>query len=75
MKHYLSYVEDVIKGKWNAPAITNYGNNTLKNCDIARNIERLHILFEKCGIKAGDNVAICARNSAEWCAAFLAVTT
>ena len=75
MKHYLSYVGDVIKGNWNAPAITNYGNNTLKNCDIARNIERLHILFDKCGIKAGDNVAICARNSAEWCVAFLAITT
>ncbi len=75
MKHYLSHVEDVIKGKWNSPAITNYGNNTLKNCDIARNIERLHILFEKCGIKAGDNIAICARNSAEWCVSFLAVTT
>ena len=75
MKHYLSYVEDVIKGKWNAPAVTNYGNNTLKNCDIARNIERLHIFFEKCGIKPGDNIAICARNSAEWCVSFLAITT
>ena len=75
MKHYLSYVEDVIKGKWNAPAVTNYGNNTLKNCDIAINIEKLHILFDKCGIKAGDNVAICARNSAEWCVAFLAIVS
>ena len=75
MKHYLSYVEDVIKGKWNAPAVTNYGNNTLKNCDIAINIEKLHIFFDKCGIKAGDNVAICARNSAEWCVAFLAIVS
>ena len=75
MKHYLSYVEDVIKNRWELPAITNYGNNSLKNCDIARNIERLHILFKQCGIKVGDNVAICARNSAEWCVAFLAITT
>ena len=75
MKHYLSYVEDVIKNRWELPAITNYGNNSLKNCDIARNIERLHILFEQCGIKVGDNVAICARNSAEWCVAFLAIAT
>lgn len=75
MRHYLSYVEDVVKGGWEKSAITNYGNNTLKNCDIARNIERLHILFEQCGVKEGDHVAICARNSAEWCVAFLAITS
>ncbi|MBO7240783.1 MAG: AMP-binding protein [Bacteroidaceae bacterium] len=75
MKHYLSYIEDTIKKNWNTPSITNYGGTTFKNCDVAKNIERLHILFEKCGIKEGENVAICARNSAEWCVAFLAVVT
>ena len=75
MRHYLSYIEDVVKNGWNKPAITNYGGNTLNNCDIAKNIERLHILFKECGIKEGDNVAICARNSAEWCVAFLAIAT
>ena len=75
MRHYLSYIEDVVKNGWNKPAITNYGGNTLNNCDIAKNIERLHILFKECGIKEGDNVAICARNSAEWCVVFLAIAT
>ena len=75
MKHYLSYIEDTIKKNWNTPSITNYGGTTFKNCDVAKNIGRLHILFEKCGIKEGENVAICARNSAEWCVAFLAVVT
>ena len=75
MRHYLSYVEDVVKKGWDKPAITNYGANTLKNSDIARNIERLHLLFEQCGVKEGENVAICARNSAEWCVAFLAIAT
>ncbi len=75
MRHYLSYIEDIIKKNWEKPSISNYGGKTLKNCDIARNIERLHILFEKCGIKEGENVAICARNSAEWCVAFLAIST
>ena len=75
MRHYLSYVEDVVKNGWNNPSITNYGNNTLKNCDIAKNIERLHLLFERCGVKEGENIAICAKNSAEWCVAFLAITT
>ena len=75
MRHYLSYIEDVIKKGWDRPSISNYGGITFKNCDVARNIERLHILFEKCGIKEGENVAICARNSAEWCVAFLAIST
>lgn len=75
MKHYLSYIEDVMKKGWDKPAITNYGANTFRNCDIAANIERLHILFEKCGVKENDNIAICARNSAEWCVAFLAISS
>ena len=75
MRHYLSYIEDVVKNGWSKPAITNYGSNSFKNCDLARNIERLHILFEQCGIKEGENIAICARNSAEWCVAFLAIST
>ena len=75
MRHYLSYIEDVVKSGWNEQAITNYGGNSYKNSDVAKNIARLHILFERCGIKEGDNVAICARNSAEWCIAFLAIST
>ncbi len=75
MRHYLSYIEDVVKKGWEKPSISNYGGVTLKNCDIARNIERLHILFEKCGVKEGENIAICARNSAEWCVTFLAIST
>ena len=75
MRHYLSYIEDVIKKGWDKPAITNYGANSLNNCDIAKNIERLHILFKECGVKRGENIAICARNSAEWCVAFLAIAT
>ena len=75
MRHYLSYIEDVVKDGWNKPAITNYGGVTYKNCDVAKNIARLHLLFGKCGIRKGDNIAICARNSAEWCIAFLAIST
>ena len=75
MKHYLSYVETAIKENWNKPAITNYGANTLKYSSVAINITKLHILFEQCGIKKGDHVAICARSSAEWCVAFLAIAS
>ena len=75
MKHYLSYIEAAIKDNWNKPAITNYGANTLKYSDVAINVSKLHILFEQCGIKKGDHIAICARSSAEWCVTFLAIAS
>ena len=75
MKHYLSYIETAIKDNWNKPAITNYGANTLNYSDVAINVSKLHILFEQCGIKKGDHIAICARSSAEWCVAFLAIAS
>lgn len=75
MKHFLSYIEETIKAGGNSPAITNYGANTLSYTDIAEKITKLHILFEACGIKQGDHIAICARNSAEWCTTFIAITS
>ena len=75
MKHYLSYIEQAIKENWNKPAITNYGENTMSYSDVAINISKLHIIFEKCGIKKGDHVAICAKSSAEWCVVFLAIAS
>ncbi|MBQ8336030.1 MAG: AMP-binding protein [Bacteroidaceae bacterium] len=75
MRHYLSYVEDAIKDNWNKSAISNYGANEFKYSDIAVNVAKLHIVFEQCGIKKGDHIAICARNSAEWCVTFLAIAS
>ena len=75
MKHYLSYAFDAIKENWEKPAISNYGAKTLTYADIAKNIAKLHLFFEKCNIKKGDHIAICAKNSAEWCVAFLGITS
>ena len=75
MKHYLHYIEEAIKDNWSKPAITNYGANSLLYSDVAINVARLHIIFEKCGLKKGDHIAICARSSAEWCVAFLAIAS
>ena len=75
MKHFLQYVEEAIKENWSSPAISNYGAKTYTYADIASGIYKWHIFFEKTGIKKNDHVAICARNSAEWCIAFLAITS
>ena len=75
MKHFLSYVDESIKANWNSPALSNYGANTFTYGEVASGIERMHLLFEECGIKKGDKIAICSRNSAEWCIAYFAIVT
>lgn len=75
MKHFLYYIGESIKENWSAPALSNYGANTLTYGDVASFIKRYHILFEKCGIAKGDKVALCARNSAEWCVTYFAIVS
>ena len=75
MKHYLSYIDESIKANWNRPALSNYGANTLTYGVVASEIERMHLFFEKCGIKRGEKIALCARNCAEWCVAYFAIVT
>ena len=56
------------------PSPTNKGV-TLQYKDVARKIEKLHILFETAGIQPGDKIAVCGRNSAHWAVSFLATMT
>ena len=64
-----------VKKYWDSPMFTNFGANTLTYGDVAREIEKYHILFKECGISKGDKIALCARNSAEWGTAFMAIVT
>lgn len=65
-------LEKSIIDNWNRDALTDYKGITLQYHDVARKIEKLHILFENCGVNCGDKIALCGRNSAGWAAAFLA---
>ena len=67
--------EAAFKKNWDRPAISNYQGVTLKFCDVARRMEKLHIMFEECGLQKGDKVAICSRNQANWAVSFLATMT
>ena len=67
--------EQSFRKNWERPAISNYQGVTLKFGDVARRMAKLHIMFEECGLKKGDKVAICSRNQANWAVAFLATMT
>ena len=67
--------EASFKKNWVRPAISNYQGETLHFRDLARRMEKLHIMFEECGLEKGDKVAICSRNQANWAVSFLATMT
>ena len=68
-------LQESFKKNWDRPAISNYQGITLHYRDVARRIEKMHIMFEECGLAKGDKVAICSRNQANWAVAFLSAMT
>ena len=75
MVHFLNYIDEAIKKNWDKPAVSNHGARTYTYGQMAASMERMHLLFEKCGIKKGDKIVLCAKNSAEWCISFLAIVS
>ena len=72
IESFNSYIERSIVNHWDRDALTDYKGITLQYHDVARKIEKLHILFEHSGVVKGDKIAICGRNSAHWAVAFFA---
>ena len=70
-----AYIQRAIVENWDKDALTDYQGITLQFHDVARKIEKIHILFENSGVERGDKIAICGRNSAHWAVAFLATLT
>lgn len=69
------FIEKSIKDNWHLDALTDYQGITLQYHDVARKIEKLHIMFENSGVERGDKISICGRNSANWAVAFFAILT
>ncbi len=70
-----SFIKKSIIENWDLDALTDYKGATLQYKDVARKIEKLHIMFENSGVKKGDKIAICGRNSSNWAVAFIATLT
>ena len=68
-------VQKSIIDHWDLDALTDFKGQTLQYHDVARKIEKLHILFENSGVVKGDKIALAGRNSTNWAVAFLATLT
>ncbi|MBQ6080565.1 MAG: AMP-binding protein [Muribaculaceae bacterium] len=73
MKHYLKKLEETVHEQWTRKALCDYNGDSFTYAQLATNIERFRIFFETAGIKKGDKIAICARNSARWAMTFWGV--
>lgn len=74
MKKDIVYiVEDVIRRQWDQLALTNFNGESMQYKGLGRKIVKLHLLFEHTGIKPGDKIALCGKNSAQWAVAFFAI--
>lgn len=74
-RNFNAIIEKAIVDNWALDALTDYKGTTLQFHDVARKIEKLHILFENGGVMKGDKIALCGRNCSNWAVAFLATLT
>ena len=75
MKHYFTRLQEAMKINWERPALGNYRGEVFTFGEVATNIAKLHVLYEAVGLKKGDKVALCAKNSARWGIAFFSANT
>ena len=75
MKHYFTRLEESIKANWDSVALGNFRGETFTYGEFATQIAKFHCFFEAIGLKKGDKVALCAKNSARWGVTFFAANT
>ena len=75
MKHYFTRLEEAIKTNWDRPALGNFRGELFTFGEFATQIAKFHVFFEAIGLKKGDKVALCAKNSARWGVTFFAANT
>ena len=73
--HYFSRLENTIKSNWDGIALANFRGESFTFGELAKQIARFHVFFETVGLKKGDKVALCAKNSARWGITFFAANT
>lgn len=70
MEHYLKKLEDTVRNQWHQKALCDYNGDSFSYADIAANVEKFKVFLTNAGIKKGEKIAICARNSARWAMTF-----
>lgn len=72
--HLFTYLNNVMQTRWNEPAFSDFGDNVNYTYgDVAKQIEKLRLIYDACGVKKGDKIAFCGVNCSNWGISFLSV--
>lgn len=72
----MAHINAMFKREWNSLAFADYGTDVAyTHKDVFEIIKKYHLMFELYGVRPGDKVAICDKNSANWAVSFLSIFT
>lgn len=75
-ENFIRLFEDSFRQNWDLPAFTDCGKTeTLTYGQAAAEIEKLHILLERCGVKKNDKISLVGKNSTAWALTYIATVT
>lgn len=75
-ENFIKLYEESFKDNWELPALSDYSKGTHFSFeDVAKEIARIHIIFEECQVRRGDKIALIGKDSARWCIAYMATIT
>ena len=72
----MAHINAMFKREWDSLAFADYGTDiAYSHKDVFEHIERLRLVYEIYGIKPGDKIALCDKNSSNWAVSFLSIFT
>jgi len=75
-ENFIKLYKESFKDNWELPALSDYSKGTHFSFeDVAKEIARIHIIFEECQVRRGDKIALIGKDSARWCIAYMATIT
>ncbi|MDR0756463.1 MAG: AMP-binding protein [Tannerella sp.] len=75
-ENFIKLFETNFRENWDLPSLSDYGTDTtFRFGEVAREIARLHLLFEQCRVGRGDKIALVGKDCARWCIAYMATVT
>ena len=67
--------ENALKNNWEKSCFSDYGSDPVTFGKVAEKIKEMHAVFSSLGIKKGDKIALCGKNSTNWAVTYLSVVT
>ncbi len=72
-RNFIKIYENSFKSNWDLNALTDYSENeTYTYAQVAIEIAKIHLVFQKLGIRKGDKISLVGKNNIRWCVSYMA---